>query len=624
MNIKIHAAIRQFFPKPTFNMIYSEALANALDAGASKVKISVSMESFTCPQTLRLKIEDDGEGFTDENFEKFSNLLETKDKNHKGLGRLTYLNYFKNVSFKSDYGSGKQRRFVFSEDFEGKEETVESDSNSKETVLEFSEFYGERLRTYDDVVPESIVSYLKRLFLPRFFSMKKQNQKFQLEVSLITEKSKPEKNFVNGKKSFTLDELPELEEIQIKQNLDVFQSDLIFSYHIDTEHFNQPLITALCVDGRTLDFPLKNINIPQKVSGTCLLSSPYFDAKTNESRQELTLDGEMKEIVRSIFTENIAKILQKRVPEINERNSQIKEKLVNNYPHLQGYFDDENIVLMDEDKTLEKAQQAFFKEQKEILSAESLTDEQYEKSLNQATRVLTEYILYRNRIIKKLSEIDNKSSEANIHNLIVPMRQIFKAENIIGDLYKNNAWLLDDKYMSYQYVLSDKTLQELIEKISNEEERQDDLRPDIALVFSDDVNAANHPVDVIIVELKKKSLNYLKNMTVIEQIKQRARRLLALYPNKIQRMWFFGIVDFDSELLVEMEESWIPLYSSDKVFYQEMSLLPQSMEEVSTKQKHPVSVTLLSFEALWKDAQIRNETFLKILKESIKRTSNNH
>ncbi len=32
--------------------------------------------------------------FVDRNFEKFSNLLEIEEKDHKGVGRLVYLNYF--------------------------------------------------------------------------------------------------------------------------------------------------------------------------------------------------------------------------------------------------------------------------------------------------------------------------------------------------------------------------------------------------------------------------------------------------------------------------------------------------------------------------------------------------
>ena len=147
---------------------------------------------------------------------------------------------------------------------------------------------------------------------------------------------------------------------------------------------------------------------------------------------------------------------------------------------------------------MDDAQNKFFKEQKEILGASKLNDELYEKSFNHATRVLTEYLLYRNIIIERLKNITGDEKEAKIHNLIVPMQQTLSAHNFINDIYSNNAWILDDKYMGYQTILSDENIKKLIEVISDDSEKAaDDLRPDIALVFSDDIENSNHPVDVV-------------------------------------------------------------------------------------------------------------------------------
>lgn len=46
------------------------------------------------------------------------------------------------------------------------------------------------------------------------------------------------------------------------------------------------------------------------------------------------------------------------------------------------------------------------------------------------------------------------------------------------------------------------------------------------------------------------------------------------------------------------------------------------MNQIGDK-KYPVTFNLLSFDALWKDAKLRNETFLKILRDSILRYSEN-
>ena len=111
----------------------------------------------------------------------------------------------------------------------------------------------------------------------------------------------------------------------------------------------------------------------------------------------------------------------------------------------------------------------------------------------------------------------------------------------------------------------------------------------------------------------------MDNKRIVEQIKQRARRLISLYPDKIQRMWFFGVVEFDSELRVDMREGrWTKIFSSGEVYYNEIPVLPTDKDMNPLGETTiPVSVTLLSFEALYKDAQTRNETFLKILKEGI-------
>lgn len=138
------------------------------------------------------------------------------------------------------------------------------------------------------------------------------------------------------------------------------------------------------------------------------------------------------------------------------------------------------------------------------MEASEVTQEEYEKSLELSSRVLTEYVLYRNVIIEKLKKIDKTNSEADIHNLIVPMRSKLSKEHFHNDLFTNNAWLLDDRYMSYSTILSDKHMGEILENITIDADSNDDKkekRPDIAIIFSNDPTEAKK-VDVVVVELK--------------------------------------------------------------------------------------------------------------------------
>ena len=86
-------------------------------------------------------IRDNGSGFTDENFKRFRSLLQSKDDNHKGLGRLVYLAYFNKVHVESTHDGTKHRIFDFTEDFNGESvSTVLSKPEDSYSQFAFSDF----------------------------------------------------------------------------------------------------------------------------------------------------------------------------------------------------------------------------------------------------------------------------------------------------------------------------------------------------------------------------------------------------------------------------------------------------------------------------------------------------
>ena len=627
MKIDLRTAKNRFFPNPSFEMIYSEAMANALDANASALRIDISIDSFDNPDSLTIQIQDDGDGFSDENYTRFCSLMNAVDKSHKGLGRLVYLKYFSTIEFESIFQKNqkfKKRTFIFNEKFDGdKKDKDLGGADSTGASLFFKSFCNEQLKTYDNVVPGAIKTYLVNYFLPRLYTLKQSGKKFELTISLSTQKENKEKNFVNSEEGFSLDELPPLrEKVLINQELDLFQSEFKLMYYIDNSYNTERKnVTAICIDDRAIELNLlDDQKIPESHKFIFLLKSEYLNEKTDDARQNINLSDSELEILKRIFLEQIGDVISTSVPGIKSRNEETRKRLSTKYPHLEGLFPQKSIGLLDENKSIEIAQNKFFKEQREILNADVLSDEMYDKSLIQASRVLAEYILYRNKVIQKLKDIESNDKEKEIHNLIIPMQRMFSAEEKYENRFINNAWLLDDKFMSFRTVLSDENIEKLIKEITDDNESPSDLRPDIAFVFSDDVNTCNHPVDVVVVELKKKDLGYLDNRIVIEQMKQRARRLLAYYPAKIQRMWFFGIVEICPEMRVSLEEEWTPLYSKGEVFYKEESLFPMDKnKEKIGNSKIPVPMTILSFDALWKDAESRNEMFLDILKKRNKK-----
>ena len=165
MEVNVNQAIKIFFSKSSFEMIYMEAFANALDANATQFNVSVELDDYSNLQNLKITIEDNGEGFTDKRYSKFSKLLDVEEKTHKGLGRLVYLCYFDKVSIISFYDKGKKRTFEFTDDFDGKSDKVEIVSRKKSgSKFILFGFNGDKLSKNINIKS----SYIKRVLLENF------------------------------------------------------------------------------------------------------------------------------------------------------------------------------------------------------------------------------------------------------------------------------------------------------------------------------------------------------------------------------------------------------------------------------------------------------------------------
>lgn len=615
MEINLAKAVKQFFPNPSLEMVYFEAVANSIDANAKTIEISIDIKSYNDPESLFVKITDDGVGFTEKNFKNFSKLLETDREDHKGLGRLVFLNYFKTVNIESAFDN-KKRTFIFNESFSGDSKIFKSDTDLKNTSLYFSNYVKKTVKTYDYIKPSSIKRSLILHFFPQFHSLKIQNSDLKIIISVTTEEENSDNNFFNDTQLLSIKDLPDLQQIKFHyKKLDLFEEFELY-YSIDQNFKDTSQITAICAAGRTIPVDIiSKESIPQGYEIVFLLYSKLFDSKVNASRQKLDVDDSVFREIKNIFSEKIGEILIREIPSIEEHNQTTKKSLDEKFPHLQGYFSENTVGLLDKNKSLENAQKKFFQAQKETLEAIDLTDKQFENSLDISARLLTEYILYRNIIINQIKKIDITSKESEIHKLIIPMRTTFKQSNVINDIFTNNIWLLDDKYMSYSTILSDEELDKLLLelKLNEDDTEKDSSRPDISIVFSND--PSKQKVDVVIVELKKLGLNLAKREEVESQLRQRARKLLKYYPNKIQRIWFYGIVDVNSEFRISLkEQGYTELYSSGTVLYNEQKIILDEKNDIRV----PIGFYILSPDAFLNDAENRNKTFLNILKAGIK------
>ena len=615
MDIETSGAIRLFFPNPSLALVYFEALANALDAGATDVSIDIDVQAYDKPDTLKITVTDNGDGFTEENFDRFKTLLKPRDKFHKGIGRLVFLNYFDRVEVVSTRDKW-QRKFVFKEGFDGNAplQEIEQAQDAK-TTLTFTGFTGARVKSYDDLKPDAIKPLLIEQFLPTLDARKRDDKAFKISISLKTIESNAQKEFFPHEVAITPDELPSMTKIAIQDDsLDAF-STIDMHYHVEPVSGKGSLLIAFSIDGRTIPVSLISpSSFPVGYLGVFLFESEMFHSNADSSRQKLVLpEGLPVASLYRVLRREVGKVLADKIPQITEKNKKVKETFEEKFPHLLGYFEDDTVGLIERDDALDVAQQRFFQAQKQVLQCEMLTDAAYEKSLELSSRTLTEYILYREKIIGRMKAMTADNAEADIHNLIVPRFKEFSQDTLSSEIYQNNAWLLDDKFMVFRTILSEKSMNVVINAIRLDDESVGDTgRPDIAMIFSANPSDAA-PVDVVVVEIKKKTDEEKDNFYAVNQLLDRAVKLVAYCPN-IQRVWYYAIMNINDATAIRLRQfKWTPFFSKGKVYYQEFETPHPDGRIV------PTPTFVVSFDAIVADAERRNHTFLEILRNGMKK-----
>lgn len=606
MKVKLSQAVKMFFGNSSLEMIYFEAIANALDANATEIEIKISIKALNQPETLQIEISDNGEGFTDERYNKFSKLFDVDESTHKGLGRLVYLCYFEDVKVNSYFDKIKNRTFDFSEGFEEEKfSLIEVQERASGSSFTMTNYALQKIAKGDYIYPKKIKQRVLEEFYSRLFHIKKQGNSIKIKIESTIENTKNVTQIENA-------DIPEFTAIELTSSINLIDKfDLYYSIK-EVDPQDSSMIAAISVDNRTVKVDLiSNENMPIGYEMVFLLFSEFFIGKIDASRQNLTISPQELKDVQFLFRKEVVSIIEAYIPSIKKRNKDVRTGLISRYPHLSAYFNSENIGYVPRSEILKKAQDEFFKEQKEILDATSLNDEEFEKAIELSSKALTAYILFRQITIEKLKKSTDSNSEAELHKLFASMRKEgrFEKKDSVEDLYRNNAWLLDDKYMTYETILSDREMGELIQLITDEEEIFDENRPDIALIFSN--NPENKkPFDVVIVELKKRGISLEENMKVVTQLEKRARKLMRHYNNQIQRIWFYGVIEFSEDVEMQLAGEYTELYSSGKMYYRETNVAISLNPKITL----PIGVFIWDLDAVINDADARNSAFLNLIK----------
>ncbi|MGV9012818.1 MAG: ATP-binding protein [Flavobacteriales bacterium] len=610
-------AARRILGDAKLSLVYFEAIANSIDAEADDIRITVRLNEVGEWKTFSIVISDNGKGIDKEGFDRFSEVFKSKDKAHKGQGRLAYLANFDSTKVSSSTQK-ESREFDFDEHFDAKKgKPVPNTSLKPGTRLELKTYAKDKVHDYSFIRPASVVELVLAEFYPRFYSMKLQEKKLVITIALeITEES-AKHDLLRSVEVLDISRLPVLSEVDFDASPALMHENMKLYYHIDTNYDKgKLLICGFNIDGRSYKVDaIRTDNLPINTRGIFLLSSPYFDGRSDGTRQKAEIDDNIIRGLQRRMAEEIDILLKKEIPSINESNEVTRNEVRETFPHLEGYFPVETAGLVNRNDLIERATEVFVRDQRKVLEAEHLTDEQLDKALEMSARVLMEYVLYRNKTLDRLAAMDIVNTEYEIHDLIVPRRRVYNGGHP-ASIYTNNAWVLDDKFMTYSKILSEAELADVIAEISDEKIDGDvSGRPDIAMIFSEEV-VGGKQVDLVVVEIKKRDTKLKEQENVISQLRQRARRILRRYDGKIRRMWFYGVTDISQEMsLIIAEEKWIPLFSSGPMWYQERLTLP--IDSDGSDSGVPVGYYVMPYITMIADARRRNSTFMDLLRHSI-------
>jgi hypothetical protein len=101
-----------------------------------------------------------------------------------------------------------------------------------------------------------------------------------------------------------------------------------------------------------------------------------------------------------------------------------------------------------------------------------------------------------------------------------------------------------------------------------------------------------------------------ENMVVVTQLEKRARKLMKHFDNHIQRIWYYGIIEFSDEVELALSGEFTELYSSGKMYYRE---IPVAIS-LNPKKTLPIGVFIWDLNAVISDAEARNAAFLNLIK----------
>ena len=452
------------------------------------------------PPIKSLEIVDNGEGFTEANFKSFNAPYTKLNKKYgcKGIGRFTMLAMFNSINVVSIYKEDEKwyrREFVFDGTkelvYNNREELDAYDKHVYQTKVKLTDCNNKELKPYTARNAEEIAKGVKNHCFIYYLCG-------QLPTINIVEYTD------EGPKSLNVDNYFKLEKKDKEKEIDVrdkkFKLYIVRSPKESNRKYNY---VYFCANSRTVGgrrdlskvdqlFLYPILENGESVFLDIYVVSDYLDSHINNSRtsfripdSRIDLNGDfdaeisMEEIMTRIAEEltglyesfviatkkrtiiEAKQFIETQAPQY--RSFLLRQDVLNRMPpnlspeKKEEFFHRESVMA---DKKLEAKINAFI-EQKEINDEQiaQMVQDMREKSAYDMDR-LTDYVMRRKAVIKLFRKMldarrDGKYGlESLIHNLIFPMGLTNKE---VSYQY-HNLWLLDERFATYQFISSDKSI----------------------------------------------------------------------------------------------------------------------------------------------------------------------
>ncbi|KMO44990.1 hypothetical protein VQ03_00235 [Methylobacterium tarhaniae] len=493
-------------------------------------------------------IEDNGIGFTDDNFRSFKtpDSRWKEQRGGKGVGRLAWLKVFDRISVDSTYeGKKGWARRAFDFRLADEDQILEKDLPVAEkrhrTVISFRGFkaaYENRCPAKLGVIENRIAAHFVPLFVagnaPHVTVEDDGDTDIQtLFAESIVDQTTSDIMIGEGEEAFPLT---------------VWSLKCDKRMRFDPPAFNFAFIAgdSRSVIDYAIDEQLGLKALDKEHVYIACASSPYLDQKVNSERTAFTLDpSEVDEIKRGVASAArhylrpyIQEALARKVEATRELIAENPQFLyladnVDNFAEsLQPNSFGKEEIFLEMSRARYRRQKKFVSIEKAIKTGDLLKGPLVEKVeeytayiADEKKGALAEYVTKRKAVLDIFEtlleytdpEKETYSKEDALHQLFCPMRIDSKGLTIED----HNLWLLDDRLAFFNFFASDQQLNQYTTLESEE-------RPDLAFFYNSCVawRERENPDTVVLVEFKRPMReDYSKGKDPVQQVLSYVERL---------------------------------------------------------------------------------------------------